>query len=527
MLELQKFLLEKDPTRLELLKYVPNSKNEIKICVYRNHSFEIVEHTIGAYLDFSNLKAKFVYSDYDDSLSFLNIDTTADLLIIWLDISRYKTSNVEGFISERISTLRKTYKKPIIFAGANAKVNLKDDSVVQFDFSNIEKEMGQSFLDERLEFATGTKLSGKSLIKVSKELGLKYIPAIVKTPLKAIVVDLDNTLYKGVLGEDGINGIELTEGHKLLQAKLKEKAKEGWFLCVISKNNADDVNEMFEKRSDFPLHKEDFTAIEASWDSKPISMGKIIKKLNIGIDSVLFIDDNMGELAQMVSTYPSVKVLHALDDAKKSADMLAYYPGLLKFGTKMEDAIRSNDTKANEERQKLQESLSPEDYIKSLEMRIEYFVDDKNFAPRISELANKTNQFIFSYKRYDLPTVEKLMESKDAVVISATLSDKLSESGTIAVCVGKKEDDLLVIEECFVSCRALGRGIDDVLVLKMYKLASEVLNTTKLKVNFTKGERNLPAEKFIETYLDKYQNKEGQMDLTFNESLVNIKVNRG
>lgn len=527
MLELQKFLLEKDPTRLELLKYVPESKNEIKICVYRNHSFEIVEHTIGAYLDFSNLKANFVYSDYDDSLTFLNIDTTADLLIIWLDVSRYKTDNVEGFISERIATLRKTYKKPIIFAGANRKVKLSDESVVQFDFSPIEKEMGQDFLDERIEFATGTKLSGKSLIKVSKELGLKYIPAVVKTPLKAIVVDLDNTLYKGVLGEDGINGIELTEGHKLLQGKLKEKAKEGWFLCVISKNNADDVNEMFEKRSDFPLHKEDFTAIEASWDNKPVSMGKIIKKLNIGIDAVLFLDDNMGELAQMVSTYPSVKVLHALDDAHITARMLDYYPGLLKFGTKMEDAIRSNDTKANEERQKLQESLSPEEYIKSLEMRIEYFIDNKQFAPRISELANKTNQFIFSYKRYDLPTVESLMESKEAVVISATLSDKLSESGTIAVCVGKKQGELLVIEECFVSCRALGRGIDDVLVLKMFKLASEQLNTSKLRVNFTKGERNLPAEKFIETYLDKYQNKESLMDLSFNESLVNIKVNRG
>lgn len=527
MLELQKFLLEKDPSRRELLQYTPVGTNEIKICVYRNHSFEIVEHTIGAYLDFSNLKANFVYSDYDDSLSFLNIDTSCDILIIWLDLSRYKTSNVKDFISERISVLRKTYQKPIIFAGANSDIKLSDNSIIQFDFSNIEKELGSEFLDERMEFATGTKLSGKCLIKVSKELGLKYIPAIVKTPLKAIVVDLDNTLYKGVLGEDGINGIKLTEGHKNLQILLKDKAKRGWFLCVISKNDSNDVLKMFDERTDFPLHKDDFTIIEASWDAKPISMGKIIQKLNIGIDSVLFVDDNMGEIAQMISKYPSVNVLHALDDANQTAEMLGFYPGLLKFGTKLEDSIRSNDTKANQERQKLQESLSPEDYIKSLEMKIEYFVNDKQYAPRISELANKTNQFIFSYKRYDLPTVEKLMNGQDSIVISATLSDNLSDSGTIAVCVGRKQNDLLVIEECFVSCRALGRGIDDVLVLKMFKIASEELRTTHLKVDFTKGERNLPAEKFIETYLDKYQNKDNLMELTFNDDLVSIKVNRG
>lgn len=527
MLELQKFLLERQPSRRELLQYSPTGNTEIKVCVYRNHSFEIVEHTIGAYLDFSNLKAKFVYSDYDDSLTFLNIDPSADLLIIWLDISRYKAENVSDFINERIAALRKTYNKPIIFAGANSQINIPDKSIIQFDFSNIQKEMGQEFLDERMEFATGTKLSGKTLIRVSKELGLKYIPAIAFTPLKAIVVDLDNTLYKGVLGEDGIKGIELTEGHKSLQLLLKEKAKEGWFLCIISKNDADDVIKMFDNRTDFPLKKDDFTIIEASWDDKPTSMGKIVEKLNIGIDSVLFVDDNMGEIAQMLAKYPKVKVLHALDDANLTTNMLSYYPGLLKFGVKMEDSLRSNDTKANQERQKMQESLSPREYIKSLQMKIEYNVNSKQYAPRISELANKTNQFIFSYKRYDLPSVEQLMEGKDSVIVSATLSDKLSDSGTIAVCVGKKQGDLLVIEECFVSCRALGRGIDDVLVLKMFKIAAEELKTSDLRVNFTKGERNLPAEKFIETYLSKYQNKCSPMELTFDDSLVDIKVNRG
>ena len=527
MFELQEFLLEKQPTRRELLEYVPHGKHEISVCVYRNHSFELVEHTIGAYLDFSDLKATFSYSDYDDSLSFLNVDKSADMLILWLDLGRYKADNVDLFLNERIAALREGYKKPVLFVAVNGTANINDKSVVCVDLSKIADDLGARFLDLRMETATGTKLSAQALVRISKLLGLKYIPALMLTPLKAIVVDLDNTLYKGVLGEDGINGIELTEGHKHLQQLLKEKAKEGWFLCVASKNEKQDVLDMFDKRGDFPLQKEDFTAIEASWDDKPTSMQKILKTLNIGVDSVLFVDDNLGEQAQMIARFPSIKALHALDDAELTCNMLSFYPGLLKFGTKAEDAIRSEDVKANAERQQLQSTLSKEDYIRSLEMKLTFNVDVKEYAPRISELANKTNQFIFGYQRYDLPMVEKLMQDKDAVVISVILSDKLSDSGTIAVCVGKKQNDILFVEECFVSCRALGRGIDDVIVLGMIKLAADELGTSKLEVVFKKGERNTPAANFVKAYLEKYANKVEPMELACDSSLVQIQIVKG
>ena len=527
MFELQEFLLEKQPTRRELLEYVPVGRKEVNIAVYRNHSFELVEHTIGAYLDVSDLKAKFSYSDYDDSLSFLSVDKSADMLILWLDLGRYKADNVDSFLNERIAALRAIYKKPVLFVAVNGEAKIKDESVVCVDLPQIENVLGARFLDLRMETATGTKLSAQALVKISKLLGLKYIPALLLTPLKAIVVDLDNTLYKGVLGEDGINGIELTEGHKHLQQLLKDKSKEGWFVCVASKNEKQDVVEMFDKRGDFPLKKEDFTVIEASWDDKPTSMQKILKTLNIGVDSVLFVDDNLGEQAQMMARFPSIKALHALDDAELTFNMLSFYPGLMKFGTKAEDAIRSEDVKANAERQQLQSTLSKDDYIRSLEMKLTFNVDVKEFAPRISELANKTNQFIFGYQRYNLPTVEKLMQDKDAAVISVILSDKLSDSGTIAVCVGKKQNDVLLVEECFVSCRALGRGIDDVIVLGMIKLAASELGTSKLEVTFKKGERNTPAENFVNTYLEEYANKVEPMQLDYDSSLVQIQIVKG
>lgn len=527
MFELQEQLLEKQPTRRELLEYVPVGTHSIRICVYRNHSFELVEHTIGAYLDFSNLKASFSYSDYDDSLSFINLDKEADLLILWLDLSRYDMENISAFINERISVLRQKFDKPILLIAINGSVAVSDNHVICMDYAQIKTELSENFLDDRMEFATGTRLSARALVRFSKELGLKYIPAIVFPSLKAIVVDLDNTLYKGVLGEDGISGVVLTNGHRLLQEFLKSKSQEGFFICVISKNDKKDVEELFKTRTDFPLKLNDFTVVEASWDDKAKSMAMILQVLNIGVDSVLFVDDNLGELAQMQVSFPKIKEIHALDDAFKTLNVIECYPGLIKLSTKEEDAFRSNDVKSNLERKKMQTTLSKEDYIKSLQMKLTYNINVESFSARIAELANKTNQFIFNYKRYDLSMVENLMHNDAAVIMSVTLSDKLSNSGTIAVCVGKAKENYMELEECFVSCRALGRGIDDIIVLGMIKIAADTLGFENLKVCFKKGERNLPAENFINKYLKNYINQVSPIDFSIDDSLVEIQVVRG
>ena len=115
MFELQKMLFERETTRTELLNYKSISTDEYVVSIYRNHSFELVEHTISAYLDYAEIKAKFEYSDYDDSLSFLNIDLSADLIIVWLDLGRYQIDNTDAFITERLNYLRRIYKGRILY----------------------------------------------------------------------------------------------------------------------------------------------------------------------------------------------------------------------------------------------------------------------------------------------------------------------------------------------------------------------------------------------------------------------------
>ena len=229
MFSLQNFIFENKLTRNELLNYSSKSENnkKFKISIYRNHSFELVENTIVPFLDYANIQADFIYSDYDDSLSFLNLDLNSDLVILWLDFTRYNNEKIDEFIQERVKYLTGIYSKKILFVPFESNLKIENNSIINYNLSKIKENLGERYLDLRLEKFSGTKLSPKALIEISKDLGLNYIPSILLPNIKALVFDLDNTLYKGVLGEDGINGVELTPEHKKLQEHIAELSKQG------------------------------------------------------------------------------------------------------------------------------------------------------------------------------------------------------------------------------------------------------------------------------------------------------------
>ncbi len=527
MIELQKFLFESTPKRVELMDYVSSAKNEYTIHIYRNHSFELVEHTLPAYLDYAEIKGKFSYSDYDDSLSFYNIDTSADMLILWLDMTRYHQEKIGDFLKERLEYLCGIYSNPILFVPFEGETIDIGRNVYCYNLENVKSALKERYIDERLEAISGTKMSAKACMEISKELGLKYIPALLKPALKAIIVDLDNTLYEGVLGEDGVNGIQLSDGHVKLQEYIKTLKEKGFFVCIASKNEEQDVRTLLQTRKDFPLKEEDFAMICASWQPKAQMIERIAEYLNIHTDSMLFIDDNIGELMSVKEAHPQIHMIHANQEAQITYKVLTYYPGLWKLRHQKEDDIRTADIKAKQSRIELQQSLSKEDYLKSLEIELEYSLDDKETAGRIAELSNKTNQFIFNYKRYSLPEVEKLMEAEDNLVIAIKLKDRLSDSGIIGACVFRNSIDNLSMEECFVSCRALGRGIEEAIILGSISIAQEYFSQEKIKVLFKQGERNTPAENFINQHLVKCLKDSEKVVYNLPENLLKILIKRG
>ncbi len=219
---------------------------------------------------------------------------------------------------------------------------------------------------------------------------------------------------------------------------------------------------------------------------------------------MLFVDDNMSELLSAAAAHPELRLLHAKKDPAVTLRVLENYPGLLKLDVKREDRLRKNDILANEQRQEIQKNLSLEDYIRNLATELTFDINNISQIGRIAELSRKTNQFIFSYRRYSERDVSGLMTGSNSVVVGVSLKDNLSDSGIIGGATMKKQGDTGFLDECFVSCRALGRGLDEMIVLGLIKVCLEHMKVNKLQVSFTKGERNLPAEKFVKEHFHPY-----------------------
>lgn len=522
--ELQKFIFNRSMNRRQLLEYEPKEKKIYRIQVFRNHSFELVEHTISAYLDYARVGVEFLYSGYDDSFSFLELNDKADIVMIWIDATRYADISVQMFISDRIKELRKKITRPILVVPFGISISVTLPDVVIYNLDEIERELKEQFTDERAQAITGTKLSNKAMLLISKVLGLRYIPALLKPALKAIVVDFDNTLYQGVLGEDGINGVVLTEGHKKLQSLLKKLSMEGFFLCGASKNEKIDVENLLKSRTDFPLSIDDFTELQISWDSKVNAIKKLEDYLNINHDSMVFVDDNVGELTNVQMAFPEIKTILAEENAEVTYEVVSMFPGLMCMNVHHNGSMRKDDIKANEQRKRMSQELSQEEYIRSLKIHLTYNCNNTQQVERIAELANKTNQFIFNYKRYSQMDIIERMNSEKYYIVTVSLVDSLSDSGLVGVCVGKDEEEYIDIEECFISCRALGRGIDDVIVLEAINIICQHFRKNKILVSFERGARNMPADLFINKYLNNYVNIPSCFLYTAPEDLLKIDI---
>lgn len=476
---------------MEILKSNPSKTllKNIQINVYRNHAFEPMEAILNKFLAISGLHATFLYSDYDDSFNFFGDLGSADLSIVWVDFSHYKNADIEDWFRKRMQRLKKLTPSPIfVYHIGKDLSNLED--VFSANAKNIQKELREVFYDyEKAEYF-GTDLSAKALVKIAQELGLKYIPSFFKTPLKAVMVDLDNTLYKGVLGEDGIDCVVPNQA---FQRQLKTLKEEGVLLAFVSKNEYEDACKLFEQRKDFVLKWEDFSSHHASWNNKAIAIDGITKQFNIGLDSVLFIDDNPGEIQLIKQTLPEVHTLLADEDICYKFNL---YPLLKRYKITQEDALRYADVQASQKRQSLKDTLDPEAYFKYLKMFLSFNLDRKEHFERAVQLLNKTNQFIFSFKRYSMNDIKN-----EQHILTINLKDNLSDSGIIGVIVASNRENRLKIDELAISCRALGRRIETLMLDIGFQYLSRKLETTDdLLIDFVIGPRNMPAKMWLEEY---------------------------
>ncbi|MCE3046675.1 HAD-IIIC family phosphatase [Helicobacter kayseriensis] len=466
----------------------------ITINIHRNHAFEPVGSIINAFLSQSGLIAKFQIGPYDDSLSFDNLQKS-HLEIIWVDLSRYKNNPLEH-ISKQIKYLKTLTTSPIlpIFMDIHCRFNLshlQEDNVL-FLSSFIQQED----LDDKKSSITGTRLGNKACIKIAQFLGLREIPSLLLPSLKAIVLDLDNTLYSGILGEDGIDNLVLTQEHKKLQEKILDYKNKGFLLALASKNEEQHVQEMFHKRKDFPLQWKDFDTKEVNWNPKSQNIQKIAQFFNFGLDSLLFIDDNIAEIESVKSL--NIKTILAISPTKV-LETLELFPQMHKKAITNEDILRSADIQANQLRQQLS-NLSQKEYFQNLQISLIFSIDNLNNIQRITELLNKTNQFISGYTRPTLNQVEEWFRNPHLSIATIAMSDKLSDSGIIAIFIGEKIKHQLALRDLCISCRALGRKLEEIMLFKAISLLKEKLGilSPTTDIYFKKGERNSPFLDFLQ-----------------------------
>jgi len=311
---------------------------------------------------------------------------------------------------------------------------------------------------------------------------------------KCLVLDLDNTLWGGVIGDDGLTGIKLGrdsaigEAYLDFQAYCLELKARGVLLAVASKNDPQNAREGF-LHPDSLLKLEDFSAFVANWDPKDQSLRTIAKELNIGLDSLVFVDDNPAERALVREQLPEVKVPEVGASVVAFASIIERNLYFERPELSAEDLQRAGFYADNRQRESAQAAFgSYDDYLASLQMKAEIGAFSETYLDRIAQLTNKTNQFNLTTRRYTLPEVAALAADPDHVTLYGRLADRFGDNGLVSVVIGQRRGDELRVILWLMSCRVLKRGFEQVMLdalvsraqgLGVRRIVGEYLRTPK------------------------------------------------
>ena len=282
---------------------------------------------------------------------------------------------------------------------------------------------------------------------------------------KAYVLDLDNTLWGGVVGDDGPENIEIGQETSMgqvyaeFQSYLKEQKQIGIMLNVSSKNEEENALAGLS-RPDSVLKPDDFMIIKANWEPKSKSVAEIASELNIGTDSLVFVDDNPAEREIIRQNLPGVAVpeMDKPEEYLKTLDRSGFFEVT---GLSEDDTKRNEMYKANQERKKLQDNFADYgEYLKSLDMKAEIGAFVPLYMARIAQLTNKSNQFNLTTKRLSQADIEHMAEDSSYITLYGKLADKFGDNGVVSVVIGKIKEDALHIELWLMSCRVLKRDME-------------------------------------------------------------------
>ena len=346
-------------------------------------------------------------------------------------------------------------------------ISNKPSNVTIIDMDALAGRVGrQNWFDETGYFLSKQYVALRELPTVSA-----YIARLIATGRgnvkKCLVLDLDNTLWGGVVGDDGISGLRVDPSDPVGEAfihfqnyvlALKQR---GVLLAVCSKNDDATARAPFSSISEMPLKLGDFAAFVANWDDKITNIRRIAAELNIGLDSIVFFDDNPAERSIVSEYEPSVLTIDVPADPSLYVRALDSSFAFEWEKLTEEDFGRAETYAKNQERQKLQaQFVDYDEYLKSLEMKAWISPVDESGLARITQLFNKTNQFNVRTVRYSEGSVESFTRNQNACVLQVKFADRFSNYGIVAGVVLTRVGEVLFIDNWVMSCRVFERGLE-------------------------------------------------------------------
>lgn len=520
---IQEFLASKEYTNLP----------ELHVTVLRNVTVEAIEPFLKYHLGELGFQAKCYFGEYDNifqeavgrNKKTLNEDTDCVLIFTKLENLSWKLSRTFGLLSpediERekndvatyvdqiLEGIRRQTHGTILWFGVEMPLfpslgildcqgdrgqgqviyelnhylrkKLQETKNSYFvDTNNLMARVGgNDFYDSRFWHIAKAPYSKKALEEMAKETR-KVLGALKGKNKKCLVLDCDNVLWGGVVGEDGLPGILLGKDYPgspyfEFQVEVLNLLHRGVIVALCSKNNEADVWEVFERHPDMVLRKEHIASYQINWDDKPLNIRKIAASLNIGLDSLVFIDDSEFEVDMVRKEVPEVTVLHF--DVNKAVLYRDQLAGCGLFDTLTlsdEDKHRHKAYQEESERNILKEKATDlESYLRGLNMVLEVRACDAISLPRIAQLTQKTNQFNLTTRRYTEHDISVFSASKDVDIFYARLRDRFGDMGIIGVCIIRYLDNRAELDSFLLSCRALGRTVEQEFLNQCLKKAKD------------------------------------------------------
>jgi len=376
-------------------------------------------------------------------------------------------------------------------------------NVFVLDYAGLIKEIGaETFFDKRYYYLAKAPFSAAGNQKIAQQFATA-IATVVGKRKKCLVLDLDNTLWGGIVGEDGIENIQLSndglgKAFYDFQKNIDKLYKNGVILALCSKNEPSIALAALREHPYMILREEKFSAIYVNWLDKAENLRSIAKELNIGLDSMVFLDDSEHERALVRESLPEVFVPDLPQDATDYPDFIARLDCFEALSITAEDQERGKLYAQERKRVELQKSSKTfEEFLNSLNIVVAIKTADNFSIPRVAQLTQKTNQFNFTTRRYTDGDITTLLKNDKYKILYISAKDRLGDSGIVGVAIIENNGRKARLDTFLISCRVLGRGIEQAFLGTIFKqLANSGVDL--LEIEFTPTAKNKIASDFLE-----------------------------